>query len=114
MRRRSGMERGTICDATRSCKRPFPCGPPRNRCSELEASRPGRQPRTVTIVRDCRFTAIDFESAGAAPGMTDAPVQVGLAEWSPTAGHGGTFMSYLRTDQPVTWAARKVHGIGPG
>jgi DNA polymerase-3 subunit epsilon len=45
--------------------------------------------------------------------MTDAPVQVGLAEWSLAGGHGGTFVSYLRTEQPVQWAARKVHGIGP-
>ena len=67
----------------------------------------------MLILRDCRFTAIDFESAGAAPGRTDAPVQIGLAAWSPSLGYGDTFMSYLRTDQPVTWAARKVHGIGP-
>lgn len=66
----------------------------------------------MIILRDCHFTAIDFESAGAAPGRTDAPVQIGLAAWSPTAGYGETFMSYLRTDQPVTWAAKKVHGIG--
>jgi DNA polymerase III subunit epsilon len=75
--------------------------------------RSGLHPRLLMIVRDCRFTAIDFESAGAAPGRTDAPVQIGLAAWSPTLGHGEVFMSYLRTDQPVTWAARKVHGIGP-
>ncbi|MFD0894818.1 3'-5' exonuclease [Luteolibacter ambystomatis] len=66
----------------------------------------------MTLVRDCRFTSIDFESAGAARGRTDAPVQIGLAAWSPAKGHGGRFMSYLKTDQPVTWSARKVHGIG--
>lgn len=61
---------------------------------------------------DCRFTAIDFESAGAARGMTDSPVQVGLASWSMSGGHGDAFVSYLATDQPVQWSARKVHGIG--
>ena len=45
--------------------------------------------------------------------MTDQPVQVGLASWSADAGHGGAFVSYLFTDQPVQWSARKVHGIGP-
>lgn len=64
-------------------------------------------------VCDCRFTAIDFESAGAARGMTDSPVQVGLASWSADSGHSDAFVSYLATDQPVQWSARKVHGIGP-
>lgn len=45
--------------------------------------------------------------------MTDSPVQVGLASWSVEAGHHDTFVSYLSTDQPVQWSARKVHGIGP-
>ncbi len=45
--------------------------------------------------------------------MTDSPVQVGLASWSAEAGHGDAFVSYLSTDQPVQWSARKVHGIGP-
>jgi DNA polymerase III subunit epsilon len=67
----------------------------------------------MPLVRQCRFCAIDFESAGAARGMTDQPVQVGLASWSAAEGHGGTFVSYLFTDQPVQWSARKVHGIGP-
>ena len=67
----------------------------------------------MPLVRHCRFTAIDFESAGAARGMTDSPVQVGLASWSAETGHGGAFVSYVSTDQPVRWSARKVHGIGP-
>jgi DNA polymerase-3 subunit epsilon len=67
----------------------------------------------MPLIRHCRFTAIDFESAGAARGMTDSPVQVGLASWSTDAGHADLFVSYLCTDQPVQWAARKVHGIGP-
>lgn len=45
--------------------------------------------------------------------MTDSPVQVGLAMWSAETGHGDTFVSYLSTDQPVQWSARKIHGIGP-
>ena len=68
----------------------------------------------MPLIRHCRFTAIDFESAGAARGMTDSPVQVGLASWSVEAGHADPFVSYLFTDQPVQWSARKIHGIGPG
>lgn len=67
----------------------------------------------MPLVRHCRFTAIDFESAGAARGMTDSPVQVGLASWSAEVGHADAFVSYLFTDRPVQWSARKVHGIGP-
>jgi DNA polymerase-3 subunit epsilon len=67
----------------------------------------------MPLIRHCRFTAIDFESAGAARGMTDSPVQVGLACWSMDAGYGDAFVSYLSTDQPVQWSARKVHGIAP-
>jgi DNA polymerase-3 subunit epsilon len=67
----------------------------------------------VPTLRELRFTAIDFESAGAARGRTDTPVQIGLACWSAGTGHGDPFVSYLRSDQPVTWSARKVHGIGP-
>ena len=63
------------------------------------------------LVGDCRFTAIDFESAGAARGSTDVPVQVGLACWSEQERHGGTFVSYLASPVPITWSARKVHGI---
>jgi DNA polymerase-3 subunit epsilon len=67
----------------------------------------------MSLVRHCRFTAVDFESAGASRGRTDSPVQVGLACWSAETGHHDAFVSYLFTDQPVQWAARKVHGIGP-
>lgn len=66
----------------------------------------------MPTVFQCRFTAIDFESAGASRGMTDSPVQVGISSWSPVAGHSGGFVSYLATDQPIRWSARKVHGIG--
>lgn len=67
----------------------------------------------MPVVRQCRFTAIDFESAGATRGMTDTPVQIGLACWTADAGHDSAFVSYLHTDQPIQWSARKVHGIGP-
>ena len=67
----------------------------------------------MPLVRHRRFTAIDFESAGASRGVTDSPVQVGLSSWSLADGHSGGFVSYLSTDQPVQWPARKVHGIGP-
>lgn len=67
----------------------------------------------MPTLRQCRFTAIDFESAGAARGKTDSPVQVGLAGWSVDGGHGETFVSYLHTTAPIQWSAQKVHGIGP-
>jgi DNA polymerase III subunit epsilon len=66
----------------------------------------------MPTVRESRFCAIDFESAGAARGGMDEPVQVGLAEWSPEAGRGGVFDSLLRIRGVVSPAARKVHGIG--
>lgn len=59
--------------------------------------------------------AIDFESAGAAPGETDAPVQIGivrvntlLQEIAPSRDF---FCSYIACDRPVRWSAAKVHGI---
>lgn len=64
-------------------------------------------------IGDCLFTAIDFESAGAAPGQSDAPVQVGVASWSLAGGHAAAFVSYIHTTRPILWSARKVHGIGP-
>lgn len=67
----------------------------------------------MPLINQCRFTAIDFESAGAARGMTDSPVQIGLATWSIENGHNNAFTSYLFTDQPIQWSARKIHGIGP-
>ena len=67
----------------------------------------------MPLIRHCRFTAIDFESAGAARGKTDSPVQVGLAGWSAETGHGDVFVSYLHTTEPIQWSARKIHGIGP-
>ncbi len=67
----------------------------------------------MTPVSGAVFAAVDFESAGEAPGMTDAPVQAGIAimrglEIPP----GEFFRSYINPARPVTWAARRVHGIG--
>jgi DNA polymerase-3 subunit epsilon len=67
----------------------------------------------MPATRHCRFTAIDFESAGAARGKTDSPVQIGLACWSLEDSHHNAFVSYLFTDQPIQWSAHKVHGITP-
>ena len=66
----------------------------------------------MPAVRESRFCAIDFESAGAARGGMDEPVQIGLAEWSLADGHGAVFDSLLRIRGVVSPAARKVHGIG--
>ena len=66
----------------------------------------------MPAIRDCNFTAIDFESAGAARGKTDVPVQIGMASWSIERGHHQTFVSYLAADQDIQWSAQKLHGIG--
>jgi len=65
----------------------------------------------VQLIAPTRFAAIDFESAGTSRGQTDVPIQVGIALWSPGAGFGETLCSFLRAGRPVTWAARRVHGI---
>lgn len=62
-------------------------------------------------IKDTTFTAIDFESAGTAPGKTDAPVQIGTCTWDLTEGVTDTWISYIHTDQDITWAAQKVHSI---
>jgi DNA polymerase-3 subunit epsilon len=64
-----------------------------------------------TPIRNCAFAAIDFESAGAASGRTDVPIQIGMAAWSPDAGMEKSFVSYLRGTQGIAWSAQKVHGI---
>ena len=62
-------------------------------------------------VAEVPFAAIDFESTGSAPGLTDEPVQIAVIHWSgeeiKTA-----LNSYLRPSRPVTWSAKEVHGIG--
>jgi DNA polymerase-3 subunit epsilon len=61
-------------------------------------------------VAEAPFAAIDFESAGIRRGGTDVPVQIGIAQMSRLK-ISGTFTSFLFTDEPITWAAQKVHGI---
>ena len=61
-------------------------------------------------VAETPFAAIDFESAGIRRGGTEVPVQIGIAlmrfhEISES------FTSFLFTEEPITWAAQKVHGI---
>ncbi|MEO0453127.1 MAG: 3'-5' exonuclease [Verrucomicrobiota bacterium] len=68
--------------------------------------------RLALPLQDCRFAAIDFESAGIQPGASEAPVQIGIAvmqglQFQPE----DSFRSYLRCDQEITWSAAKVHGI---
>lgn len=66
-----------------------------------------------TPVREAAWAALDFESAGAAPGRSDEPVQVGIAVW-----RGGEmtdfFRSYVRSAVGITRRARAVHGIADG
>jgi DNA polymerase-3 subunit epsilon len=63
------------------------------------------------MISEHTFAAIDFESAGAERGMTDVPVQIGMATWSQENGHADHFVSFIRADRPITWSAQKVHGI---
>ncbi|MBR5894100.1 MAG: 3'-5' exonuclease [Akkermansia sp.] len=57
------------------------------------------------------IAAIDFESAGAAPGETDQPVQVGIVRVDNLFSAEETFTSYIACHRPVRWSASKVHGI---
>lgn len=67
------------------------------------------------LIRDTVFAALDFESAGEAPGMTDSPVQAGIAEMRGIGIPPETFYrTYINPRRPVTWAAQKVHGISAG
>lgn len=61
-------------------------------------------------IAETRFAAIDFESAGSAPGRTDEPVQIAIVHLL-GAEISGALCSYVQAEGPVTWAARKVHGI---
>ena len=67
----------------------------------------------VMKASEAPFAAIDFESAGTAPGLTDEPVQVAIVQWqseSPIV----ALNSHLRPSRRVTWAAQQVHGISDG
>ncbi len=61
-------------------------------------------------IREVRFAAIDFESAGTAPGLTDEPVQIAVVHWNDGSPER-ILDSYLKPSRSVTWAAREVHGI---
>jgi DNA polymerase-3 subunit epsilon len=66
-------------------------------------------------VRESRFVAIDFESAGAERGQTDHVVQIGLAccdglDFSTME----TYRTFLRPEAEVAWTASRVHGIDAG
>ncbi len=64
------------------------------------------------LIRDTLFAALDFESAGEAPGMTDAPVQAGIALMRGIQIPADSFFrTYINPQRPVTWAAQRVHGI---
>jgi len=62
------------------------------------------------IVAETSFAAIDFESAGIRRGDTEVPVQIGIALMHRLE-VSESFTSFLFTDQPITWAAQRVHGI---
>jgi DNA polymerase III subunit epsilon len=61
-------------------------------------------------VAEAPFAAIDFESAGIRRGGTEVPVQIGIALMR-CLEISERFTSFLFTEQPITWAAQKVHGI---
>lgn len=62
------------------------------------------------LIREVTFAAIDFEAAGAVKGQADVPIQIGIA-----TGRLGEapelFDSFLSIDRPVSWGAKRVHGI---
>lgn len=62
-------------------------------------------------IGELSFAAIDFESAGAAPGETDLPVQVGIVRVGSLFGDEELFSTYISCEHPVRWSASKVHGI---
>ncbi len=57
------------------------------------------------------FAAVDFESAGAAPGETDQPVQIGVVRVDGLFAEPEIWSSYLSVTHPVHWSASRVHGI---
>lgn len=66
----------------------------------------------MPTIHETEFAAIDFESAGVRPGGTDHPVQIGivvLSGWE--IRRELSLNSYMACPEPVTWSARKVHGI---
>jgi DNA polymerase-3 subunit epsilon len=64
----------------------------------------------VITVAEAPFAAIDFESAGLRPGGTEVPVQLGIALMRNSV-ISDSFTSFLFSEEPITWAAQKIHGI---
>lgn len=63
-------------------------------------------------LEELSWAAIDFESAGTAPGETDCPVQIGIVRVEGLFSESPTlFTSYIACNRPVRWSAAKVHGI---
>ena len=57
------------------------------------------------LIRETLFAALDFESAGEAPGMTDAPVQAGIAQMRGVDILPDSFFrTYINPQRTVTWA----------
>ena len=66
----------------------------------------------TTALEDLCWAAIDFESAGTAPGETDCPVQVGIVRVEKLfSTEPRVFTSYIACHRPVRWSAARVHGI---
>lgn len=65
-----------------------------------------------TALQDLSWAAIDFESAGTAPGETDCPVQIGIVRVEGLFSEAPRlFSSYIACSRPVRWSAARVHGI---
>lgn len=64
-----------------------------------------------TPLADLPWAAIDFESAGAAPGETDQPIQVGIVRVNSLFAQEELFTTYIACERPVHWSASRVHGI---
>ena len=66
----------------------------------------------TTALEDLCWAAIDFESAGTAPGETDCPVQIGIVRVEKLfSAEPQVFTSYIACHRPVRWSAARVHGI---
>lgn len=66
---------------------------------------------TDTPLAQLPWAAIDFESAGSAPGETDQPIQVGIVRVPSLFAPGELFCTYIACDRPVRWSASRMHGI---
>jgi DNA polymerase III epsilon subunit len=59
-----------------------------------------------------RYVVFDVETTGLSPARGHRIIEIGAVAVSGEA-MGEEFQSLIRTDAPITKAARKVHGIGP-